>query len=42
METRPVSSPQALPPDPPDAHPWRRDVQARQMADVLKRVARRS
>jgi glycosyltransferase involved in cell wall biosynthesis len=31
--------PHALPPDPPDAHPWRRDVQAMQMADVLKRVA---
>jgi glycosyltransferase involved in cell wall biosynthesis len=35
----PGAAPHALPPDPPDAHPWRRDVQAKQMADVLKRVA---
>jgi glycosyltransferase involved in cell wall biosynthesis len=35
----PGSAPNALPPDPPDAHPWRRDEQARQMADVLRRVA---
>jgi len=35
----PGSAPNALPPDPADAHPWRRDEQARQMADVLKRVA---
>jgi glycosyltransferase involved in cell wall biosynthesis len=36
---QPGSAPHALPPDPPDAHPWRRDEQARQMANVLKRVA---
>jgi hypothetical protein len=30
------------PPDPPDAHPWRRDVLAARMAEVLSLAARRT
>jgi len=35
---KPGASPTALAPDPPDARPWRRDLQARAIADVLRRV----
>ncbi len=35
----PGAAPHALPPDPPDARPWRRDDQVRRIAQVLRRVA---